>query len=277
MKRIARILSLTAVLLLVALLLVPVSAAAESPDPYGRVHDPNAPRIVDNLNLLSDAFEASLLQQIQHMQDSLKTDFVVVTTNDLGKYSADDYGMQNYADDFYDYRGYGIGPTFDGVILVIYISNDKLDRLYKFEFTGNEINRFSNSIELLQNKIVPFLKDGDYEGAVRKFFGEFEYKHHWYSRISFLKVLIAIGAGVVVGFIRLGSLKRKMRTVQTAVSAKNYLVDGSYDLRNMNEVFVRSVVSRTARESSNSSSRGGGGGSHFGSSGVSHSGGGGRF
>ena len=48
MKRIARILSLTAVLLLVALLIVPVSAAAESADPYGRVHDPNAPRIVDN-------------------------------------------------------------------------------------------------------------------------------------------------------------------------------------------------------------------------------------
>ena len=257
-------------ILLLSLTVLPVFGE----DAYGRVHDPDAPRIVDNLNLLSPSFESSLKTQINQMQSELQTDFVVVTTDTLEPYDVSYYGIQNYADDFYDQRGYGIGSGFDGTILVIFISPNGADRFYKFEFTGSEINRFSTEIESLENSVVSYLSAGDYEGAVQKYFDLFELKHHWYSRISILKVLLAVGIASVIGLIYLSSLKKKMKTVQAAVSAKNYLVDGTYDLRRMNEVFVRSAVTRTPRQKSSSS---GGGGSHFGSSGVSHSGGGGRF
>ena len=260
--------------LLVVLLLCTTATAALAEDAYGRVHDPDAPRIVDNLDLLSSSFESSLLRQIQTMQTELNTDFVVVTTDELSPYDVTYYGIQNYADDFYDYNGYGIGPDFDGTILVIFISPDGRDRFYKFEFTGNEQSRFAYEIESIENKLAPVLSSGNYEKAVQTYFDFFELKHHWYSRISILKVVVCIAIASLIGLIYIGSLKKKMKTVQPAVSAKNYLVDGTYNLRTMNEVFVRSAVTRTPRQKSSSS---GGGGSHFGSSGVSHSGGGGRF
>ena len=98
---------LACILSILLLSLTALTVSAE--DAYGRVHDPNAPRIVDNLNLLSDSFKSSLQQQIKTMQTNLNTDFVVVTTNDLSPYDISYYGIQNYADDFYDYKGYGIG------------------------------------------------------------------------------------------------------------------------------------------------------------------------
>ena len=261
--------------LLILLLFTLTAVTALAEDSYGRVHDPNAPRIVDNLNLLSDSFESSLLAQIQKMQSDLQTDFVVVTTNDLSPYDATYYGIQNYADDFYDYKGYGIGPDFNGTIFVIFISPDGQDRFYKFEFTGSEeIRRFASEIESIENDVAPILSSGNYERAVQTYFDLFERKHHWYSRISIFKVIICVGIASLIGLIYVSSLKKKMKTVLTAVGAKNYLVDGTYNLRTMNEVFVRSAVTRTARQKSSGSS---GGGSHFGSSGVSHSGGGGRF
>ena len=261
--------------LLTALLFCLAAVTALSEDSYGRVHDPNAPRIVDNLNLLSDSFESSLLTQIRTMQSELQTDFVVVTTNDLSPYDVNYYGIQNYADDFYDYNGYGIGPDFNGTIFVIFISPDGQDRFYKFEFTGSEeIRRFASEIESIENDVAPILSSGNYERAVQTYFDLFERKHHWYSRISIFKIIICVGIASLIGLIYVSSLKKKMKTVLTAVGAKNYLVDGTYNLRTMNEVFVRSAVTRTARQKSSGSS---GGGSHFGSSGVSHSGGGGRF
>ena len=158
---------------------------------------------------------------------------------------------------------------------MIFISQDGADRLYKFEFTGSEKRRFASEIEHMESEVVSFLSGGNYEKAVQTYFDLFERKHHWYSRISILKVVICVAIASLIGLIYLSSLKKKMKTVQTAVSAQNYLVNGTYNLRTMNEVFVRSAVTRTARQKSSSS--GGGGGSHFGSSGVSHTGGGGRF
>ena len=261
--------------LLTAFLLSLTAFASETEDPFGRVHDPNAPRIVDNLNLLSDSFESSLQSQISKMQSDLQTDFVLLTTNDLGDYMLDGNGAMRYAEDYYDQHGFGIGASFDGAILVIYRSPDDSFGLCGYAFTGKEVSRFAHENENIENTLYPLLRDKKYALAAQKFFDLFERKHHWYSRLSILKVLICVGIAVIIGLIYLGSLKKKMKTVVAAVSAKNYLVDGTYNLRSMNEIFVRSAISRTPRQTERSS--GGGGSSHTGSSGVSHSGGGFRF
>lgn len=235
---------------------------------FQQFHDGNAPRIVDNARLFSEEFKHSFLAKIKTVQDELQTDFVIVTTKDLeGKY------IREYADDYYDYHGYGIGNKFSGTLMVIYIDPEGFSNNCWYTFTGDEINRFSGRTEEIAEKIQPYFKAKDFAGGVQAYLDYFAYHHHWYSRITFLKVLIALGIGVIAGLIRVGSMKKKMKTVVAAVSAKNYLAEGTYDLRNMNEVFVRSVVTKTARERSSSS----GGGHHSGSSGVSHSGGGFSF
>lgn len=261
-------------LLLTSLLLVTVlgtSLLLSRADGFSQFHDPDAPRIVDNANILSESYKQSLSQEIKKIQEELQTDFVVLTTNTL-----DGKSTRYYAADYYDYNGYGIGDKYSGAIFLIYIDPEGLNNEANYVFTGSEISRFDNRFETLDNAIVTPLRAHNYDAAVQAFLNEFEYYHHWYSNIRLFPILIGLIIGVIGGFIRLGSLKKKMKTVLPAVSAKNYLVDGSYDLRTMNEVFVRSAITKTPRQTSRSS---GGGGGHFsGSSGISHSGGGGvRF
>ncbi|MBP5230598.1 MAG: TPM domain-containing protein [Clostridia bacterium] len=262
------------VVLLVFLLAAVLSATflVSHAETFEQFHDLNAPRIVDNANILSESYKQSLAQEIKRIQDELETDFVVLTTNTL-----DGQTTRYYAADFYDYNGYGIGNKFSGVIFIIYIDPEGLNNEANYVFTGSEISRFDGRFEALDDAIVSPLRAHDYDAAVQAFLDKFDYYHRWYSRIRLFPILVGVLIGVIAGFIRLSSLKKKMKTVSPAVSAKNYLQDGSYDLRNMNEVFVRSVVTKTPRQSDRSS--GGGGGGHFsGSSGVSHSGGGGvRF
>ena len=90
--------------------------------------------------------------------------------------------------------------------------------------------------------------------------------------------------GFVLALITVLSMKGKLQTVRRRYEASNYVVPGSLALRANDDRFLYSTVSQTAipQHTEDHSSHGGGfsgGGSHtsFGSSGVSHGGGGGKF
>ena len=81
---------------------------------------------------------------------------------------------------------------------------------------------------------------------------------------------------MAAAFFVVTALKRKMKTNRIKTTAANYEKPGSMNVTESNEYFVRKQVTRTAipkRDESDSH----GGGDHTGSSGASHSGGGGSF
>ncbi len=94
-----------------------------------------------------------------------------------------------------------------------------------------------------------------------------------------IPVAIGVIAGLLVALFTTG-MRRKMKTVATAVSATNYLTKGSFNLTRQNNTFLYRNVSRTLRQTQTRSG-GGGGGSYGGhsssSSGHSFSGGGRSF
>ena len=61
-------------------------------------------RLVDGADLLTDTEEAELLQELNEISVRQQFDVVVVTTTSLDGKSA-----MEYADDYYDYHGYGMG------------------------------------------------------------------------------------------------------------------------------------------------------------------------
>ena len=88
---------------------LPVSAAEEEMPPERLL-----PRLVDEADLLTDEEEADILEQLDEISERQECDVAVVTVDGLDGKSA-----MEYADDFYDYNGYGFGEEKDGILLLV--------------------------------------------------------------------------------------------------------------------------------------------------------------
>ena len=70
----------------------------------------NVNPVVDDANLLSQNERNQLIENIEKFREKYSMDAVIVTSNDLkGKTPRD------YADDYYDYNGYGLGNNNSGL------------------------------------------------------------------------------------------------------------------------------------------------------------------
>lgn len=267
MKKTLRILLIIAA----CLLLVTLPAAAS-----GSYYDASLPRVIDNANLFSLDAEAKLQEGIDELLDKYETDVVIMTVTALSDPSLPGrfyLSIQDFTDDFYDYNGYGCGTDKTGIILVISMAPGNHE--YQFVTTGGEYQRFgSKDVEYMKGQLESLLGDGDFYGAAKRFLEMVDYEHvHGRQPIQPGDLLFTFSIAVVVSLCIVGNMKRKMNPVRRAEAAANYIVPGSYKLRDYNEIFLNRTVTRAAKPKSSS----GGGGSHVGSSGTSHGGGGGHF
>ena len=90
-------------------------------------------------------------------------------------------------------------------------------------------------------------------------------------------ILISIAVGVVIAFIVVGSMKRKLHTVNMQAAANNYLKNGSLNITESNDIFLYSNVTKTAKPQDNDSNSGSGSSTHESSWGNTYGGGGGNF
>ena len=91
-------------------LCVSVPAFAAQTDGFASEYE----RVQDLADLLSDSEEAALLTKLDELCERQKMEIVVLTTDTLE-------GMtpRDYADDMYDYSGFGYGEDRDGALLLI--------------------------------------------------------------------------------------------------------------------------------------------------------------
>ena len=80
------------------------------------------PRVVDNANLLTASEEQELEKYLDSISEDLKFDIAVVTTDTINGKTP-----MAYADDFYDYNGYGYGDDRDGAASGFYGGQRLLD------------------------------------------------------------------------------------------------------------------------------------------------------
>ena len=146
---------------------------------FTQFHDPEAPRVVDRAGLFSESFETQIMNTIREYSLRYKMDFVVLTVDgyspsEFGQAVADYYKSSpwgcefgDYVSDFYDYNGYGIGNSFNGIIFGVNMERDNHE--YWFTTTGDAIALFEDEIPGLKRKVQPMLSAGDYEKAVTTF------------------------------------------------------------------------------------------------------------
>jgi len=240
--------------------------------------------VYDEPDLLTDSEESALIGKLESIGAQYQMEVVVAAFETTGDYTA-----MEYADDFYDYNGYGYGETRDGLILIVAMDT----RDWWISPRGEAIRTFTDAgIDYIGDRIVPYMSDGDFYGAFNEFADQCSafmaqamtgdpYDYHNLPQApkapfkAGMAVVIAVIAGFIIGKIYTGKLKGQLKSVQAQRAAAGYVKNGSMNITDSRDFFLYRRVTRTAKESSS----GGGGGSstHRSSSGATHGGGGGKF
>ncbi|MBQ6236414.1 MAG: TPM domain-containing protein [Clostridia bacterium] len=148
----------------------------EAPSYIART-DGGKPTLVDKEHLLSDSRAETLSARLREIGSTYKCDVVIVTVPTLGSKTAEEY-----ADDYFDYNGYGYGATpnaqgttvdGDGILLLLSME----DRDYWISTSGYAIRAFTDyGIQTyLEEQFLPYLRSNDYAGGFNVFADSCEY------------------------------------------------------------------------------------------------------
>lgn len=239
----------------------------------------NSDKVVDMADLLTDSEEIALENKILEVisKYGYRYDIVVVTAN-----SSDGKTAEAYADDYYDYNGYGYDSEYSGVILYI----DMGDRAWHISTCGKGIRVFTDRrIDSAGERIVPYMSGGDYYSA----FGEFvscadDYIEMYESGDAGTAsernygniLLVSAAIGLIIALIVCLIMKSQLKTAVKQFGAGNYIRRGSMNVQYARDIFLYKNVSRVRIET-DSGGHGGGSSTHTSSGGRTHGGGGGHF
>lgn len=273
--------------ILLVLLLLPVIALADA-------------QVIDRANLFSDAEIQQMQTIIQRIEEIHQVDMVVLTTNDVpDDYSEEMWRVRNYADDFYDQGGYGMGEDNSGMLILLdmnnrviwiscggvmmeYISESReeaiLDRAYDHLSYGG----YASGVQAALERVAYYMDKGREEGTFLYDAVTGQRLGGIYNALTSAETLIAGIAGVAVAAVVYLSVNGSYN-LRGSTYSYNRSANASVTLTEDQETFVRQFVNRTPRNTGSHGPRGGSGGRsggtavHRSSGGVRHSGGGRRF
>ena len=81
--------------------------------------------VVDDANLLSSQEETKLRIDLENFKNEYNMDAVIVTSNNLNGKS-----QQDYADDYFDYNGYGVGKEKKWIVITNRYGKQKYMDIY---------------------------------------------------------------------------------------------------------------------------------------------------
>ncbi len=129
------------------------------------------PTLVDKERLLTDSEAEALSKRLKEIGDAYRCDVVIVTVSTLGSKTS-----EAYADDFFDYNGYGYGAvpdangvTRDGNGILLLLSME--DRDFAVGTSGSAIRAFTDyGIQTyLEDRFLPYLSGNDFSRGFNAF------------------------------------------------------------------------------------------------------------
>lgn len=239
-------------------------------------------RLTDEADILSDEEGAELLEKLDSISEERNCDVVIATVNSL-----DGKSSEEYADDFYDENGYGMGEEADGILLLISMD----DHDWAISTRGYGITAFTDAgQEYMTEQFLPYLSDGEYAEAFREyadlcddFIAQADGGEPYdvgnlpeESVRGLIPFWIAgsFGVGFLIAFIMAQIKKSKLKTIRSNETAEGYTKSDSLKFAEKEDVFVREQVIKRKIEQPKSS---GGSSTHKSSSGATHGGSSGKF
>lgn len=224
------------------------------------------PLVVDNADIIPDDVENSLLARCEAIASEHQIEVAIVTTPNLRGVTA-----QEFADDFYDYNGYGYGESDDGM-LVVYKPGETGNRKIHITTHGKCVSEFSDSeLDHIISEMIDYLVVEDYDSAFNCYLDMAEELIN--PGIKFDWLLGFIVAGALVGLVVMSAVISKNTSVISQRNASIYARQGSMTVSNAQDVFAYSRVVTSPKVQNNNS----GGSTHRSSSGRSHGGSGASF
>lgn len=241
--------------------------------------------VKDSLNLLKEEELRDVQSLIEGAVRDYNLDVVIVMTDDTkGKSSME------FADDYYDYNGFGVGEDYSGLLMLINMK----EREIWISTTGRAIDIYTDTrISDMVSAVGGFLSNGDYYNGCKMFVSKVRYYAEKGVPIGQYRVDTGVDAGTyperIIRQIKsiyvyiTAAVIALIATIIVSLSSKGkvtinnltYEEEGSFLLTATADDYLREMTTRVKIESSS------GGGSrsstHRGGSGRTHGGGGGRF
>ena len=215
--------------------------------------------VEDYADVLTDSEEADLLAKLEALGTANDIEVGVVTVD---SYEGKD--PQAFADDFYDYNGYGYGENDDGFIVVFNTGKGDGNRNIAISTHGKGIDLLTDmEIDVIIEMMITPIKNGDFAGAFDNFVSECESAVD--TSVSLLAIPLAIAIGFGLAFLIVKIQASKLKTVVQKADAADYV--GNVVLTYQNDQFMYRNVIRSPKVKSESSS------THTSSSGRTHGGG----
>ena len=240
-------------------------------DGFQNYHAENPPRVVDNAGIFTPEEEAELTAQVERICNSNNFSYVIFTDDST-------YGLSKdvYAADFLYYGGYGIGDDYSAVCF--FLSLEEGNRGWRTVSTNSYEDIFTSDVTYTIDEIVDSdMRAGNYYTAIKNQADYIErslsednfeiIERNQTEKVNFFGWPLIVG--LIISFVISGmvvsGMVSKMR-LHTAVSANEYLVKGSLNIRNKSANCIYTTITKTEKKESSS------GGSSY-SSGHSSSGG----
>lgn len=242
------------------------------------------PRLVDDADLLTNSEESELLELLNEISERQKVDVVVVTADTLNGKSP-----RAYADDFYDYNGYGFGADYDGILFLVSME-DRDAYIAACGYGSTAIT--DDAREYILDEAVPELSNGAYLDGFKTYAGLCDtfisqarsgnpYGVGNLPKEPFrigMNLAISFGVGIVLALIITGVMAGQLKSVRKQAAADRYVKKDSMHVTQSSDLFLYKHTERHARpKESSSSGSSHSSSSHRSSSGRTHTGGGRKF
>lgn len=233
--------------------------------------------VVDMAGILTLSEQQEIAARFTEFSESLKTDASVVLVPDTGDLTA-----EAYADDFFDYGGYGYGEDRDGILLLIATGDGGGRREAHISTSGKRtINTVTDSRidDLLDALIDGGAADGNYAAGINAYIDELYTIIQSPEQAAAAKLksslLFALGTGVFVFLISFLVLLKRYK-IAGAKPYYNRAKQTTVRFASVNDPLISTNTISTVRPK-NRSSGSSGSSTHTSSSGRSHGGGGRSF
>ena len=222
--------------------------------------------LFDEPDVMTDAEETALVTKLEGIAAQYQMEVVVAAFETI-----DGASPMEYADDYYDYNGYGCGENRDGLVLIVVMDTSD----WWISTRGTAITAFTDAgIDYIGEQITPYMSAGDFAGAFDAFADQCSmfmaqaatgdpFDVHNLPQPpkepfnAGMAIVIALIVGFIVGKIYTGKLEGQLKSVTAQKAAAGYIRDGSLNVTNARDFFLYRNVTRTKKQSSSSSSSGG--------------------